>query len=320
MGYDLIGDIHGCYKTLCALLENLGYSKDEQGVYKYLDPSKPRKVVFLGDLIDRGPGIREVLWCVHDMIKADQAMMVLGNHEFYAIAYHTRCRDDSTRFIRAHNARNTSLIKETLTAFESHQEEWSYLQGWLLEQPLFIDEANFRAVHACWDQSLIDQYIARYQMNTINEDILKNTAQIGSLDYVVTERLLRGVELDYPKGLLVQGRDGLDRNYFRVKFWKDNPVCYSDIAIDLDILPKYLHDQKLSADELESCVYYSRESKPLFLGHYWMSGTPCPIADNIACVDYSAVRGGLLAAYRYDNESILRADKFQYISSQEENM
>jgi hypothetical protein len=50
---DFIGDIHGHYDRLIALLEKLGYTK-KNGVYKH--PS--RRVIFLGDYLDRGPDAR----------------------------------------------------------------------------------------------------------------------------------------------------------------------------------------------------------------------------------------------------------------------
>ncbi|MFO1021594.1 MAG: hypothetical protein U0903_12990 [Planctomycetales bacterium] len=48
--YDLIGDVHGYANELVALLEALGYRRTG-GVYAHPE----RKVIFLGDFIDRGP-------------------------------------------------------------------------------------------------------------------------------------------------------------------------------------------------------------------------------------------------------------------------
>jgi hypothetical protein len=42
--------------------------------------------VFVGDIIDRGPRIREALHIVHDMVEAGQALCIMGNHEFNAWA------------------------------------------------------------------------------------------------------------------------------------------------------------------------------------------------------------------------------------------
>lgn len=58
--------------------------------------------------------------------------------------------------------------------------------------------------------------------------------------------------------------------------------------------------------------------KPVFLGHYWLEGTPMPLADNIGCVDYSVAHDtGKLVAYRWDGEEILSPDKFISVDKSE---
>jgi hypothetical protein len=47
---------------------------------------------------------------------------------------------------------------------------------------------------------------------------------------------------------------------------------------------------------------------PVIFGHYWRSGTPEVISDKVACIDYSAVKGGPLVAYRWDGESELTSN------------
>ncbi|MEJ2419880.1 MAG: metallophosphoesterase [Exilibacterium sp.] len=69
-GYDVIGDVHGCAITLIRLLERLGYTK-RAGVYRH----RRRQAVFVGDVVDRGPRIREALHLVHDMVNAGAAQM-----------------------------------------------------------------------------------------------------------------------------------------------------------------------------------------------------------------------------------------------------
>ncbi|NDB35537.1 MAG: serine/threonine protein phosphatase, partial [Flavobacteriia bacterium] len=73
--YDIIGDIHGHADALEQLLQKMGYRR-HQGIYQ--NPS--RKVVFLGDFIDRGPKIRETLHLVKDMVDAGFAHAIMGNH------------------------------------------------------------------------------------------------------------------------------------------------------------------------------------------------------------------------------------------------
>lgn len=79
--FDIIGDVHGCYDELVALLGKLGYVETAQnGALTWQHPSG-RRVIFLGDLVDRGPGIVQVLRLVMSMVQAETALCVPGNHE-----------------------------------------------------------------------------------------------------------------------------------------------------------------------------------------------------------------------------------------------
>ena len=84
MTYDVIGDIHGHAKELRTLLRRLGYEERNGGYV-----AEGRNAIFVGDFIDRGPAIREVLQIARAMVSRDAAHAVLGNHEFNALCYHT---------------------------------------------------------------------------------------------------------------------------------------------------------------------------------------------------------------------------------------
>lgn len=78
--FDIIGDVHGCYDELSELLRRLGYGvPDGDGGLAH---AGGRKVVFLGDVVDRGPGIAAVLGLVMDAVEAGTALCVIGNHEW----------------------------------------------------------------------------------------------------------------------------------------------------------------------------------------------------------------------------------------------
>ncbi len=49
---------------------------------------------------------------------------------------------------------------------------------------------------------------------------------------------------------------------------------------------------------------------PVIVGHYWETGTPTVYGPKVACVDYSAGKGGPLVAYRWDGEPDLADDHF----------
>jgi protein phosphatase len=76
--FDIIGDVHGCADELEELLERLGYRPDTAGPWRH---PAARTVVFLGDLVDRGPRIVDTLHTVRRMVEAGTALCVAGNHE-----------------------------------------------------------------------------------------------------------------------------------------------------------------------------------------------------------------------------------------------
>lgn len=77
--FDLIGDVHGCFDELVELVAKLGYAPGaDDGVWRH---PEGRKLVFVGDLVDRGPKVPEVLRWVMDAVKAGVALCVPGNHD-----------------------------------------------------------------------------------------------------------------------------------------------------------------------------------------------------------------------------------------------
>ncbi len=77
--FDLIGDIHGCYAPLTALLGALGYVHGAD-TDAWAHP-QGRRAVFLGDLVDRGPQVVETVRLVQGMVAAGSALCVPGNHD-----------------------------------------------------------------------------------------------------------------------------------------------------------------------------------------------------------------------------------------------
>ena len=74
--FDIIGDVHGCYNELVQLLTKLK-----------IDNTYTRKLVFLGDLIDRGPYPVKVLNLVMDLVNQDKAICIMGNHDNKLMRY-----------------------------------------------------------------------------------------------------------------------------------------------------------------------------------------------------------------------------------------
>lgn len=312
-GYDIIGDIHGCGRTLAKLLHKLDYRKDGD---VYTHPT--RQAVFLGDIIDRGPNIREALAIVKPMCEAGTAQCILGNHEFNALGYITPTREtelaEKVRYVRPHTSRNNRLILETLAQFASFPEEWRTYLEWFRTLPVFLELPGFRVVHACWDSALIDEFNERRIPMFYDKTFIQDSADKQGFLGQFMDRLTRGTGLNLPEGRSITGKDGYKRKMFRTKFWAINPKTYQDVVFQPDPLPDDVASTQLSGEEAQSLLQYGENEPPVFVGHYWLQGRPKVLRANIACLDYSAVKFGRLAAYRYDGESVLSDDKFTWVS------
>ncbi|MFL6194519.1 MAG: polynucleotide kinase-phosphatase [Thermoanaerobaculia bacterium] len=102
--FDLIGDIHGCGDELEELLGTLGYGPDEAGVWRH---PLGRKVVFLGDLVDRGPRVAGVLRLVMGMVAAGTGLCVPGNHD-----------EKLLRWLRGKNVRIAHGLQQSIDSLE----------------------------------------------------------------------------------------------------------------------------------------------------------------------------------------------------------
>ncbi len=81
--FDVIGDVHGCRAELETLLDALGYTVTRDDAGRAVDAVHPegRRVVLVGDLVDRGPDTPGVLRLAMGMVRAGHAFVVSGNHE-----------------------------------------------------------------------------------------------------------------------------------------------------------------------------------------------------------------------------------------------
>lgn len=307
-GYDLIGDVHGCAHSLEHLLDSLGY-RLRAGVWRH-----PRRMaLFLGDIIDRGPRIREALHLVHAMVEAGQAHCLMGNHEFNALGWHTPRPDVSNSYVRPHTARHGRQLQETLQQFDAYADELREFLAWFYELPLFLDAGRFRMVHACWDEARIAALRQRYPQGCIDQAFVQAAAEPGSFAASTCSRLLCGTDMRLPDGLTLTGDDGYTRAHFRTKFWAEAPQTYGDIVFQPDALPAHVAQTPLSAQQKDQLLHYGEDQPLLFVGHYWRRGRPAPIRPNLACLDYSAVMFGKLVAYRLDQETRLDPQKFCWV-------
>ena len=311
VSYDLIGDIHGHSKPLRALLEKLGYRLTGK-VYRHPD----RQVIFLGDFVDRGPDQRGVIDIVRPMIVAGAALAVMGNHEFNAIAYFTEDPDQPGEYLRDHSAKHRRQHQAFLDVYQGSPEH-DELVEWFRTLPLWLDLGNLRVVHACWDDVLMRDLQACYPSITdyLDEDLLVKAWRKDRNEYRALETLLKGKEINLPKGHSFLDKDGHARHAVRIRWFDGDARTYQQAFLGPEKARSHIPEDPIGADHL---LQYSHSDPPVFIGHYWLDGEPALLAPNVACLDYSvaAKNGGKLVAYRWDGEQALSEEKFVFVSSE----
>ena len=139
--FDIIGDIHGCFDELVELLETLGYAISTQPDGNTLvTPPNGRKAVFVGDFVDRGPKVPEVLRLVMQMQRTDAAICVPGNHDVKLV-----------RALRGRNVQQTHGLAESLAQLEKESTEFKAQVAEFLNDLVshyVLDNGNLVVAHA----------------------------------------------------------------------------------------------------------------------------------------------------------------------------
>ena len=301
---DFIGDIHGHSDKLEELLLKLDYKKS---VNSYSHPD--RKVLFVGDYIDRGPKIRETLEIVKAMVDGDNAIALMGNHEYNALCFHFQ--ETEGGHLRKHLIKNVIQHYETLKQFQNKQTEYEEYLEWFKTLPLYYETDTFRAVHACWDNTNIQFLSQTLVNNRLTDELIYQSVIKGSKLNEAIDQTLKGKEMKMPQGLFFTDKDGTKRTDIRIKWW-ENPLemTYKSISVEpIENLP----EQPIEVSELKSSNYYQDEDKKVFFGHYWLKGEPTLYKKNICCLDYSVAKDGKLVAYRHNGEDKLDESNLIYV-------
>lgn len=306
MGYDLIGDVHGQADALVALLGRLGY-RERGGTWGHPD----RQAIFVGDLIDRGPNQRETVELVRRMVDAGRARCVMGNHEFNAIAWHTEDPDAPGRFLRPRVGEAGAKNRRQHAAFLAEVEDRPALHreyvAFFLEMPLWIDEPGLRVVHACWQAAHMAAIAPRLAPGRrLTRGGVVAACRKGRPEFVALESLTKGLEVPLPDGQRFVDADGHERRSVRIRWWDPGATTYRTAALLDEERAVRLPEAPLPAGVATPCD----DDRPVFFGHYWLTGAPRPLTPRAACLDYSAGRGGPLVAYRWDGEPVLDAARF----------
>jgi hypothetical protein len=308
--YDLIGDIHGFASVLKCLLRKLGY-QERKGTWQHPE----RKVIFLGDFVDRGPEQVETIQIAQRMVEEGHAQAVMGNHEFNAVAWFTPHESRAGEFLRSHSSKNRGQHEAFLAQIGERSREHQQTIEWFRTLPLYLDLDGLRVIHACWHPRQIDVLALHLDENArIRPDAWQIVCNEGTEAFEAVETLLKGMEIPLPIGVHFKDKDGHLRTRTRTRWWHEGEqLTYRDLAL---VPPSIIEQIPHEPVPAHLQVGYDG-SKPLFIGHYWMSGTPSLMTDQVACLDYSIASDNpcyaKLCAYRWRGESILSESNLVWV-------
>ena len=299
--YDIIGDVHGHADQLKGLLKKLGY-KLKDGFYAH--PTK--KAVFVGDIINRGPKIRETLNLVRQMVEGGAAHAILGNHEMYAILYYLR--DNEGKYYKKRIPKYQLQIYQTLDEFASFKGELKSHLKWLRTLPMFLDFGEIRITHACWDDDNIELIKSNVTGPKLTKTILREIALNETKFSQGFWETCKGIDFLIPKNLLVFDDEGRPHRSFRMKWWlTPEGKTFKDISLESRFeLPAYTIPNEI----IQARKPYSKDDPMVFFGHYCLKECCGILADNLCCVDSCVTRTGKLVAYRWEGEKQLVKSNF----------
>ena len=168
---DVVGDIHGTFDHLNSLLSTLGYCHGPDG----WTHAEGRRLVFVGDYIDRGPEPVRSVALVRELCDAGVAFALLGNHDVNAIQFSMR-RDSRGIFdpcqahrdaravldsgaapakgwLRSHEGNGRSpknIHQHKATLRNSTADEYAEIVQWACRLPAWLELPGIRVVHAAW--------------------------------------------------------------------------------------------------------------------------------------------------------------------------
>ncbi|MBV8854448.1 MAG: symmetrical bis(5'-nucleosyl)-tetraphosphatase [Sinobacteraceae bacterium] len=259
-----VGDVQGCHTELRALLDALKFSADRDQLW------------FVGDLVNRGPDSLAALRLVRSL--ADNAIVVLGNHDLHLLAVANGAR----------RLRRSDTLDDILSAPDRDQ-----LLDWLQTRPLAYQAPTARAgampdllVHA----GVVPQWSA--------ERTLELAAEVERALQTDPRSLFQHMYGDEPERWSDE-LTGMPRLRFTINVLTRIRVCTPDGRVDLQSKGK---PPPVSSGLLPwfDCVPRATQDRRVIFGHWSALGFFA--REDVVGLDSGCVWGGSLTAYDLDRE------------------
>lgn len=314
---DIVGDIHGEVDSLNALLIQLGYN--ERGLHP-----DGRRLVFVGDLVDRGPDSPAVVETVKSLVESGVAQCVLGNHELNIVL--EECKHGGEWFFPHIDDPQSQMKAVDKSRRKLYQEFFERL-------PLALERDDLRVIHACWHQDSIDKLKTNYlngdsytaTHKAFEAEVRAELEREGMMEKYEQEKQEYGDRIEYkhndpckhwPNPLMLEGHAAVDEAE-----QMGNPIKVLTSGVERKaVAPFHASGKFRFVERIKWWNEYS-DDKPVVIGHYWRKfreGRSDTLKDlpndlfagiepdqwfgpnyNVYCVDFSV---GLAAQKRANNE------------------
>jgi protein phosphatase len=174
--FDIIGDVHGCFDELTDLLTALGYTLTSTENNFTLQSPENRRLVFVGDLVDRGPDSPRVVKLVSQLVASGVAFCVPGNHDVRLVKA-LRGRDLPLTF-----GLGETLEQLSIESAESKRSMADFLHG--LVSHYVFDDGKLVVAHAGLPESLHGRGSAKVRDVAVHGEKTGETDQFGDVRYV----------------------------------------------------------------------------------------------------------------------------------------
>jgi hypothetical protein len=256
---DIVGDVHGEIDALHDLLLHLGYNAEGEH-------PDGRRLVFIGDLTDRGPDSPAVATLVSELVRRDLAQCVLGNHELNLLRQ-ARKEGNGWHFEDNHDHRDGKFLTARGLAAENRPALRQFLEG----LPVALERSDLRLVHAAWDNQSIAEVrsspLTALQLYDFYDAASKKRAQeTGLEERAHAERAAYEVNLKNPDFAMPLLRNvGAHEEFQQLS----NPMRIITSGIErIAQQPFFASGKWRMADRIPWWDKYE-DPTPVIIGHYW---------------------------------------------------